>query len=70
MGKEWYCSEWWDGSKVKDRNEKDNESLVDTKLSRFEVYDEILPKRNDGINAEIDELEAQIHHLRVVEHRA
>ena len=33
------------------RNEKDSESLVDTKLSRFEVYDEILPKRNDGINA-------------------
>ncbi|GIR89280.1 MAG: hypothetical protein CM15mP87_07720 [Candidatus Neomarinimicrobiota bacterium] len=33
------------------RNEKDNESLVDTKLSRFEVYNDILPKRNDGINA-------------------
>ena len=33
------------------RNEKDNESLVDTKLSRFEVYNDIFPKRNDGINA-------------------
>ena len=33
------------------RNKKDNESLVDTKLSRFEVYNDILPKRNDGINA-------------------
>ena len=33
------------------RNEKDNESIVDTKLSRFEVYNDILPKRNDGINA-------------------
>ena len=33
------------------RNEKDNESIVDTKLSRFEVYDNIFPKRNDGINA-------------------
>ena len=43
------------------RNEKDNESIVDTKLSRFEVYDNIFPKRNDGINAEIDELEAQIN---------
>ena len=33
------------------RNKKDNESLVDTKLSRFEVYKDILPNRNDGINA-------------------
>ena len=33
------------------RNEKDNESLVDTKLSRYEVYNDIFPKRNDGINA-------------------
>ena len=33
------------------RNEKDNKSLVDTKLSRYEVYNDIFPKRNDGINA-------------------
>ena len=33
------------------RNKKDNESLVDTKLSRFEVYNDIFPNRNDGINA-------------------
>ena len=33
------------------RNQKDNESLVDTKLSRFEVYNDILPNRNNGINA-------------------
>jgi len=26
-------------------------SIVDTKLSRFEVYDDLFPSRNDGINA-------------------
>ena len=33
------------------RREGQPQSLVDTKLSRFEVYNDILPKRNDGINA-------------------
>ena len=33
--------------------ERSNESshLVDTKLSRFEVYDDMFPSRNEGINA-------------------
>ena len=33
------------------RNKIIKESLVDTKLSRFEVYDGLFPKRDDGINA-------------------
>ena len=33
------------------RNKKNYKSLVDTKLSRFEVYDDLFPMRKDGINA-------------------
>ena len=32
------------------RNKKEN-NIVDTKLSRFEVYDNLFPSRNEGINA-------------------
>ena len=33
------------------RHEKDEESLVDTQLSRYEVYDDLFPRRKDGVNA-------------------
>ena len=33
------------------RSEGNPQSLVDTKLSRFEVYDDLFPSRNEGINA-------------------
>ena len=33
------------------RSEVHPQSLVDTKLSRFEVYDDLFPSRNEGINA-------------------
>ena len=33
------------------RSEGRRESLVDTKLSRFEVYDDLFPSRKEGINA-------------------
>ena len=33
------------------RSEGHPHSLVDTKLSRFEVYDDLFPSRNEGINA-------------------
>ena len=33
------------------RNKKNYKSLVDTKLSRYEVYDDLFPMRKDGINA-------------------
>ena len=33
------------------RSEGHPKSLVDTKLSRFEVYDDLFPSRNEGINA-------------------
>ena len=33
------------------RSEGHSQSLVDTKLSRFEVYDDLFPSRNEGINA-------------------
>ena len=33
------------------RNRVDQKSLVDTKLSRFEVYDDLFPSRKEGINA-------------------
>ena len=33
------------------RSEGHPQSLVDTKLSRFEVYDDLFPSRNKGINA-------------------
>ena len=33
------------------RHEGKNESIVDTKLSRFEVYSGMYPSRNEGINA-------------------
>ena len=33
------------------RHELDNKSLVDTKLSKFEVYDNLFPNRKNGVNA-------------------
>jgi len=33
------------------RKKLDNKSLVDTTLSRFEVYDDLFPSREDGVNA-------------------
>lgn len=33
------------------RHEEENESIVDTRLSRFEVYSGMYPSRNEGINA-------------------
>lgn len=33
------------------RNKTNKTSLVDTQLSRYEVYDDLFPKRDDGINA-------------------
>ena len=34
-----------------DRKIENTNSLVDTKLSRFEVYDNLFPSRQGGINA-------------------
>ena len=34
-----------------DRKTKNTNSMVDTKLSRFEVYDNLFPSRQEGINA-------------------
>jgi tRNA-2-methylthio-N6-dimethylallyladenosine synthase len=34
-----------------ERTKKNKKSLVDTKLSRFEVYDDLFPSRKEGINA-------------------
>ena len=33
------------------RHQKDEKSAVDTQLSRFEVYDDLFPSRNNGVNA-------------------
>ena len=33
------------------RKSRDQKNLVDTKLSRFEVYDDLFPSRKEGINA-------------------
>ena len=33
------------------RHEKDEESLVDTQLSKYEVYDDLFPRRKHGVNA-------------------
>ena len=33
------------------RHKVNNKSLVDTKLSRFEVYDDLFPSRIEGVNA-------------------
>tara|TARA_S200000501_G_scaffold377215_1_gene434737 strand:+ start:1324 stop:2697 length:1374 start_codon:yes stop_codon:yes gene_type:complete len=33
------------------RSIKDQQSIVDTKLSRYEVYEGLFPKRKDGVNA-------------------
>ena len=33
------------------RHKFDNKSLVDTQLSRFEVYDDLFPSRREGVNA-------------------
>tara|TARA_Y100000591_G_scaffold323154_1_gene340496 strand:- start:1119 stop:2402 length:1284 start_codon:yes stop_codon:yes gene_type:complete len=33
------------------RHQKDEKSLVDTQLSRYEVYDDLFPSRKDGVNA-------------------
>ena len=33
------------------RYEKDEQSLVDTQLSKYEVYDDLFPNRKDGVNA-------------------
>ncbi len=33
------------------RHQKDEKSLVDTKLSRYEVYDDLFPNRQNGVNA-------------------
>ena len=34
-----------------ERTKENKKSLVDTKLSRFEVYDDLFPSRKEGINA-------------------
>ena len=36
---------------ILNRHQKDEESLVDTQLSRYEVYDDLFPSRKDGVNA-------------------
>jgi len=37
--------------KILNRNQRDHSSHVDTTLSRFEVYDDLFPSRQEGINA-------------------
>ena len=37
--------------KILKRSYKNEKNIVDTKLSRYEVYEGLFPKRNDGINA-------------------
>ena len=36
---------------LKDRSESNKSHIVDTKLSKFEVYDNLFPSRKEGINA-------------------
>ena len=36
---------------ILNRHQRDEESLVDTQLSRYEVYDDLFPSRKDGVNA-------------------
>ncbi len=36
---------------ILNRHKSDNRSMVDTKLSRFEVYDDLFPSRKEGVNA-------------------
>ena len=36
---------------ILNRSLKDKKNIVDTKLSRFEVYEGLYPKRNNGVNA-------------------
>ena len=36
---------------ILDRSQKDEKSMVDTQLSRYEVYDDLFPKREGGVNA-------------------
>ena len=36
---------------ILNRKVENSESVVDTKLSRYEVYDDLFPSRNEGINA-------------------
>ena len=36
---------------ILNRSLKDKKNIVDTKLSRYEVYEGLFPKRNNGINA-------------------
>ena len=37
--------------KLMNRHMMEKDSIVDTKLSRYEVYEDLFPKRNKGINA-------------------
>ena len=37
--------------KILKRHQTDEKSIVDTKLSKYEVYDDLFPHRKDGINA-------------------
>lgn len=37
--------------KLMNRHMMDQNSIVDTKLSRYEVYEDLFPKRNKGVNA-------------------
>ena len=36
---------------ILERHQKDEKSAVDTHLSKYEVYDDLFPKRKDGVNA-------------------
>ena len=36
---------------ILERHQKDEKSAVDTYLSKYEVYDDLFPKRKDGVNA-------------------
>ena len=36
---------------ILERSQKDEKSMVDTQLSRYEVYDDLFPKREGGVNA-------------------
>ena len=38
-------------SDILGRHQKDEKSSVDTQLSRYEVYDDLFPRRKDGVNA-------------------
>ena len=37
--------------KLLERNKVDKKNIVDTQLSRYEVYNNFFPSRNEGINA-------------------